>query len=231
MNDPVRRPRQSAALILNPELRGPGLHKVLGALGKSAREEVDMRQRVMAGRASTRRTVQMVVRLGDGLRAGPRGLQPRLRRAVRHGARADRCSPGVLFGPGFWWLRKLSKIETPDRFLVTARTSPGSRWASQPARPIRRGPDGRVAGSGCPMTIFFKCLVGALADAASRYSAEPGDASRRGTAPVAQIDALRAQGQSARRPRPRTRCAGPWASRSRGSTRAEAGKSARSAPT
>ncbi|NUO43071.1 MAG: type II secretion system F family protein, partial [Streptomyces sp.] len=37
-----------AALILNARLRGPGLRQVLGALAKSAREEVDMRQRVMA---------------------------------------------------------------------------------------------------------------------------------------------------------------------------------------
>ena len=33
------------------ELRGPGLRQVLGALAKSAREEVDMRQRVMAQRS------------------------------------------------------------------------------------------------------------------------------------------------------------------------------------
>lgn len=50
-----------AALMLNARLRGPGLRQVLGALAKSAREEVDMRQRVMAQRSSTRRSVQIVV--------------------------------------------------------------------------------------------------------------------------------------------------------------------------
>ena len=50
-----------AALILNARLRGPGLREVLGSLAESAREELDMRQRVAAGRASTRRCVQIVM--------------------------------------------------------------------------------------------------------------------------------------------------------------------------
>jgi hypothetical protein len=50
-----------AALILNARLRGPGLRQVLTTLADSARAEFDMRQRVMASRANTRRAVQIIV--------------------------------------------------------------------------------------------------------------------------------------------------------------------------
>ena len=50
-----------AALILNSRLRGPGLRDVLTSLSESARAELEMRQRVNAGRRSTRRSVQIVV--------------------------------------------------------------------------------------------------------------------------------------------------------------------------
>ncbi|MEV4924410.1 type II secretion system F family protein [Streptomyces roseoverticillatus] len=108
-----------AALILNARLRGPGLREVLGALAKSAREEVDMRRRVMAQRASTRRSVQIVVGVSV---AFVLGLSVFNREFVSPygsplGQLVLACVCG-LFGLGFWWLRKLSRIETPDRFLV-----------------------------------------------------------------------------------------------------------------
>jgi Flp pilus assembly protein TadB len=112
-----------AALILNSRLRGPGLREVLGALAKSAREEVDMRQRVMAQRASTRRSVQIVVGVSI---AFVLGLAVFNREFVKpYGTPVGQlvllCVCG-LFAAGFWWLRKLSTIETPERFLV--RTQP-----------------------------------------------------------------------------------------------------------
>ncbi|SEN07700.1 type II secretion system F family protein [Actinacidiphila rubida] len=110
-----------AALILNAKLRGPGLREVLGALAKSAREEVDMRQRVMAQRASTRRSVQIVVVVSVvfvlGLAIFNRGFVKPYGTALGQLVLAVVCG---LFAAGFWWLRSLSKIETPDRFLVQA---------------------------------------------------------------------------------------------------------------
>lgn len=108
-----------AALILNARLRGPGLRQVLGALAKSAREEVDMRQRVMAQRSSTRRSVQIVVAVSL---AFVLGLSVFNREFVKPygtpvGQLVLACVCG-LFALGFWWLRKLSTIETPERFLV-----------------------------------------------------------------------------------------------------------------
>lgn len=108
-----------AALILNARLRGPGLRQVLGALAKSAREEVDMRQRVMAQRASTRRSVQIVVAVSIafvlGLSVFNRDFVEPYGTAVGQLVLACVCG---LFALGFWWLRKLSTIETPERFLV-----------------------------------------------------------------------------------------------------------------
>jgi Flp pilus assembly protein TadB len=111
-----------AALILNSKLRGPGLREVLSALGKSAREEVDMRQRVIAQRSGTRRSVQIIVAvvvifvLGMAVfnRNFVRPYGSPLGEAVLAGVLA-------LFGLGFWWLRRLAKVEAPGRFLLRVR--------------------------------------------------------------------------------------------------------------
>ncbi len=107
-----------AALILNARLRGPGLREVLGALAKSAREEVDMRQRVMSQRASTRRSVQIVIGVSVafvlGLAVFNRQFVQPYGTPIGQVVLAGVCG---LFAMGFWWLRKLSSIETPDRFL------------------------------------------------------------------------------------------------------------------
>ncbi|GAA3872503.1 type II secretion system F family protein [Streptomyces sedi] len=108
-----------ASLILNARLRGPGLREVLGALAKSAREEVDMRQRVMAQRASTRRSVQIVVGVSVAFPLGlaifnPGFVEP-FGDPLGQAVLAVVCG---LFGLGFWWMRRLSTIETPERFLA-----------------------------------------------------------------------------------------------------------------
>jgi Flp pilus assembly protein TadB len=108
-----------AALILNARLRGPGLRQVLGALAKSAREEIDMRHRVMAQRSSTRRSVQIVVVVSVafvlGLAVFNRDFVAPYGTPLGQLVLAGVCG---LFALGFWWLRKLSVIETPERFLV-----------------------------------------------------------------------------------------------------------------
>lgn len=136
-----------AALILNSKLRGPGLREVLTALGKSAREEVDMRQRVIAQRAGTRRSVQIIVGsvlvfvLGMAIFnrnfVAPYGTL--LGEAVLTGVLA-------LFGLGFWWLRRLAKVEAPGRFLLrptnteqphgqlTGAVDPAMTWPGAGAR-------------------------------------------------------------------------------------------------
>jgi len=110
-----------SALILNARLRGPGLRQVLSSLADSARAELDMRQRVLAGRASTRRSVQIVVIFSLGFM---------LFLAVVNRDYVEPYSQplgqivlGVIMGIfalGFIWMRRLAAFETPARFLVTA---------------------------------------------------------------------------------------------------------------
>ncbi|WP_369203750.1 type II secretion system F family protein [Streptomyces sp. PU-14G] len=139
-----------AALILNSRLRGPGLREVLGALAKSAREEVDMRQRVRAQRASTRRSVQIVVGVSVafvlGLAVFNRDFVEPYGSPLGQTILACVCA---MFACGFWWLRKLSKIETPQRFLVRAdETAPAPRAA----QPGAQGTPGTPGAQGLPGT-------------------------------------------------------------------------------
>ncbi|WP_053207463.1 type II secretion system F family protein [Jiangella muralis] len=110
-----------SALILNARLRGPGLRQVLSSLADSARAELDMRQRVMAGRASTRRSVQIVVGVSLFFMIG---LSIINRDFVEpYNSPAGQIVLGVvigIFAIGFLWMRRLAKFEMPARFLVTA---------------------------------------------------------------------------------------------------------------
>jgi Flp pilus assembly protein TadB len=123
-----------AALILNSKLRGPGLRDVLTALGRSAREEVDMRQRVIAQRTGTRRSVQIIIVVVVAFvllmalfnRNFVRPYSSALGELVLAAVLA-------LFGLGFWWLRRLSVVKPPSRFLIRG-AAPG------PAAAQRRAP-------------------------------------------------------------------------------------------
>lgn len=118
-----------AALILNSQLRGPGLRDVLSSLAASAREELEMRRRVSAGRASTRRSVQIVVGVTVffvlGLVLFNRDyVEPYSTPA----GQVVLLFVLLLFAAGFWWMRRLAAFELPARFLVSSRgRAPGGR--------------------------------------------------------------------------------------------------------
>lgn len=121
-----------AALILNSRLRGPGLREVLSSLADSARAALDMRQRVNAGRRSTRRSVQIVI--GVAL-AFVFGLAIFNRPYV-----APYSSPiGQvvlllilgLYAVGFIWLRRLASFEMPERFLHSRDRLPDAEGAGR----------------------------------------------------------------------------------------------------
>lgn len=111
-----------AALILNSRLRGPGLRQVLTSLARSAREELDMRRKVSAERRSTRRSVQIVMGvtlsfvLGLTLlnRAYVEPYGTLLGQVVLAGV-------VLLFAAGFFWMRRLSTYDMPERFLLTGK--------------------------------------------------------------------------------------------------------------
>jgi Flp pilus assembly protein TadB len=109
-----------AALILNARLRGPGLRQVLTTLADSARAELDMRQRVIASRASTRRSVQIIVGVTILFVIG----LPLLNRTYvePYSTPAGQLVLAVvlgIFALGFMWMRRLSRLEMPQRFLVS----------------------------------------------------------------------------------------------------------------
>ena len=111
-----------AALILNSKLRGPGLREVLGALAGSAREEVDMRNRVMAQRAGMRRAVQIIVVAVTGVVVGMSVLDHKYVQAYSTPAgQLVLLLVMLLFAGGFFWLRRLSEVKTPERFLMWTR--------------------------------------------------------------------------------------------------------------
>ena len=115
-----------AALVLNARLRGPGLREVLSALAVSAREELDMRRHIEAERAVD--PAQRAGRRRDHAAHGgrTRPVQPDVHGAV-HGFVGQVVLAVViaLYALGLIWLRRLAKIEVPERFLIaTARRRP-----------------------------------------------------------------------------------------------------------
>jgi Flp pilus assembly protein TadB len=116
-----------AALILNARLRGPGLRDVLGSLSTAAREELDVRGRIEAGRKSIRRSVQiilgmtLVVVLGLTLLNRPY--------VAPYGTPSGQIALLVvfaIFAAGFLWMRRLAAFEVPERFLTDRSSSPQS---------------------------------------------------------------------------------------------------------
>ncbi|BAW94114.1 integral membrane protein [Actinomyces sp. Chiba101] len=108
-----------SALIMNARLRGPGLRALLGSLAETARAELDMRQRVAASRAGTRRSAQMVlifsllVILGLALFnqdfvAPYNSAQGQLVLVV----------VAMFFALGMLWMRRLAGVTLPKRFLA-----------------------------------------------------------------------------------------------------------------
>lgn len=119
-----------AALMLNSRLRGPGLRDVLTSLAKSAREELEMRRRVSAGRASTRRSVQIVVVVTVGFVS----LMVLFNRSYLEPYNSPFGQVVLaavlgLFAMGFLWLRRLSVFDLPERFMFDS--APDARERSR----------------------------------------------------------------------------------------------------
>lgn len=111
-----------AALMLNSQLRGPGLRDVLTSLAKSSREELEMRRRINAQRSSTRRSVQIVVAVTVAFVFGL---------AIFNRSYVEPYSSPIgqvvllfvlgFFAAGFAWMRQLSVFDLPERFMFSTR--------------------------------------------------------------------------------------------------------------
>ncbi len=117
-----------AALVLNSRLRGPGLRQVLSSLAESTREDLDMRRRIAASRASTRRSVQIVVGITVAF-VGGMCLFNRSYVAPYDSVTGQLVLVVVVlfFGAGFAWMRRLSTFDVPARFLQLEATAPRTR--------------------------------------------------------------------------------------------------------
>ncbi|HEY3002887.1 MAG TPA: type II secretion system F family protein [Kribbellaceae bacterium] len=117
-----------AALVLNARLRGPGLREVLSALAMSAREELDVRHKVAAERRSTRRSVQIVVFITLAVAAALVLFNPGYVAPYRSFVgQFVLLIVVLLYTAGLVWLRRLAKIEVPDRFLVGRKDGRAAR--------------------------------------------------------------------------------------------------------
>ncbi len=117
-----------AALILNAQRRGRGLVLVLSGLSVAAREELDMRRKVSAGRSGLRRGVQIVVgmTIGFGIFLSTFGGTYVKPYDTAAGQVALAAVLGI-FALGFGWMRALSGSSPVAPFLAR----PGQRDAPQ----------------------------------------------------------------------------------------------------
>ncbi len=137
-----------ASLVLNSKVRGPGLREVLTSLSKSAREELDMRRRVVGQRRSTRRSVQIVVGVTLLVVAA---LVLFNRSYVEPYTSVEGQLVLVLvlllFAGGFVWLKRLSGFDTPGRFLFGGGAAQ-RRLAAQPSAQPGEGARASAASRG-----------------------------------------------------------------------------------
>ena len=108
-----------AALLLAAEQQARDLAQLLGSLAGSARQHAVMRMRVAAGRARVRTAARIIIAvtllLVVGLLAWSRAfLQP-------YGTAAGQLmllAVGACFSAGFWWLHKISVMDSDPRILT-----------------------------------------------------------------------------------------------------------------
>lgn len=114
-----------SALVMNSRLRGPGLRQLLGSLAATARAELEMRQRVSASRAGTRRSAQIVVIFSVLVVLG-------LAVFNRDFVKPYSSVTGqlvllvvlTLFALGIMWMRRLAGVRLPRRFLTARAVVP-----------------------------------------------------------------------------------------------------------
>ena len=108
-----------AALILSARLHGPGLRAVLTSLAASARAGVEMRERVTAQRASSRRAVQLIVAVVAAALLGSALLDHAFVAAYDTAVGQEVLAVILaLFAAAFAWLRRLSGDEPGTRILL-----------------------------------------------------------------------------------------------------------------
>ncbi|MEV0093711.1 type II secretion system F family protein [Streptomyces sp. NPDC050738] len=108
-----------AALVMAAERQAKQLAALLGELAEAVREQVAMRQRIDAGRASTRTGVRVTVTVTLGMALGLVVLnRPYLDPFDSPTGQIVLAVVGVLFAASFTWLQAIAKIKEPVRLLA-----------------------------------------------------------------------------------------------------------------
>jgi Flp pilus assembly protein TadB len=110
-----------AALVLSAQLRGPGLRQTLSSLATSARAELEMRQKVEAGRTTLRRGAAIIAAVTTAFATALTLFNGRYLRPydsiVGQFVLALVCA---VFALGFAWLGKLSRRAPQGRIFTPA---------------------------------------------------------------------------------------------------------------
>ncbi len=114
-----------AALVLNVQRRGNRLREVLTGLASTARQELDLRRRVSAGRAALRRGVQIIVGFTVTMAVflvvlGGEYVKP----YNTFAGQLALCVVVAIFAAGFAWMRRLSAGERVEPFLARPGQQP-----------------------------------------------------------------------------------------------------------
>jgi len=114
-----------AALIMNVSRRGDRLGDVLSGLAVTAREELDLRRSVSAGRREIRRGIRIIIGITIGFGAyftmfGGTYMRP----YSTFGGQVALAAVCGMFIVGFLWLRKLAGAAPQQPFLARPGTAP-----------------------------------------------------------------------------------------------------------
>ncbi|MFJ3779788.1 type II secretion system F family protein [Streptomyces sp. NPDC090075] len=125
-----------AALILSAEHQARQLAPLLGELAATARAQVEMRHRVEASRTRTRTTMRVVVITtlafaGALVLFNPQFLTP----YDSVTGQLILLLIGGLFTAAFVWLRRMARIEEPDRFFIGLKATEQVAETAGTARP------------------------------------------------------------------------------------------------
>ena len=125
-----------AALVLAAGHEARKLSDLLGSLAGAARDQAAMQLRIDAGRARIRTSTNVVVGstlfLAGGLIALNRSYLNPFGTAL---GQAVLAVIGIIFAFSFWWLNKLGRPTTPERFLTPLASSVIGKGAAAGGRP------------------------------------------------------------------------------------------------